>query len=179
MNPVAVNLLSFTARKANNNVVLNWSTAQELNNSGFDIQKSASGNFDPGSYSVLGFVNAAGVNGQGANYQLTDVAPFKGRNYYRLKQTDLNSSSHLSEVRMVDFTGDNIVAIFPNPFSGTVTVSNVPDKTDFRIINAEGKVVLKGKLSNNQINTAGLLKGIYFVEIIQGSDVISKKMEKK
>lgn len=179
LNPVAVNLLSFNAKKAARTVDLSWTTAQELNNSGFEIQKSASGNFSGGDYNVLSFVNAAGINGQGADYHYTDVSPLKGRNYYRLKQVDLNAAYHLSEIRIVDFDDDNSVAIYPNPFSGILTVSNVPDKTDFRIVNTEGKVVMKGKLNNNTINTSRLLRGVYFIEIIQASGVISKKMEKK
>ena len=178
-NVVAVNLSSFTAQRSNDISLLKWSTAQESNNLGFEIQRSAAGNFTAGNYSVLGFVNGNGTTSQVSNYETKDLAPLKGKNFYRLKQVNIDNSFRTSEIREVDFDGSNKPLVYPNPFSGMISVENVADNTDFRILNATGQTVLQGKLKNNQIDASRLVKGIYILQFIDGDQKTQVTIEKK
>ncbi len=179
VNVVAVNLSSFTAQKSNDIALLKWSTAQESNNRGFEIQRSAGGNFSIGNYSVLGFVNGNGTTSQVSNYETKDLEPLKGKNFYRLKQMNMDNSYLTSEIREVDFDGNVKPLVYPNPFSGIITVENISDKTDFRILNAAGQIVLQGKLKNNEIDASRLVKGIYVLQFINGNQKTQVTIEKK
>lgn len=178
-NVVAVDLSSFTAQRSNDIALLKWTTAQESNNRGFEIQRSAGGNFSGGNYSVLGFVNGNGTVSQASNYETKDLAPLKGKNFYRLKQINMDNSYRTSEIREVDFDGKNAPLVYPNPFSGIFTVENVADKTGFRILNASGQTVLQGKLKNNEIDASRLTKGVYILQFIDGDQKTQVTIEKK
>lgn len=176
---VPVNILSFTAKKSNKAALLNWSTAQEQNNKGFEVQRSADGNFNINNYTVLGFVAGAGNSTQVRNYQLTDNGPLKGKNFYRLKQVDLDNTARMSESRRIDFVTDNKPVLYPNPFSDAIQVFNVTDRSDYRILDAKGQVVLQGKLNNNEIKTSRLPGGIYTIQITDAGNKTQMQLIKK
>jgi hypothetical protein len=79
---VPVNLLSFTATHANGSVLLNWTTAQEINNNHFIIERSPDGN----NFSEIGSVPAAQVSALTNEYTFSDKMPLSGISYYRLLQ---------------------------------------------------------------------------------------------
>jgi hypothetical protein len=84
---VPVELTSFTAQASNRNVVLNWSTATETNNQGFEVQRN-SGN----GYVSAGFINGFGTTTEVKNYSFIDRNIEVGNYSYRLKQVDLDGS---------------------------------------------------------------------------------------
>jgi hypothetical protein len=174
-----VSLISFIAKKINNNVQLDWITVQEQNNRGFEIQRCADANFIVGDITLIGFVNGQGTASSESRYQFTDITPQRGKNYYRLKQIDFDSRSLYSEVRRVDFDTKAEPVIYPNPFSDRLLVTNVPDKTAYKIINASGQIMIEGKLVNNSINTARLSKGNYLLQLYTTKDKKTVKLIKK
>ena len=75
-----VELTSFTAKAENNNVMLNWETATELNNLGFEIQRSKELNPLISGWHTLGFVKGRGTSVTSSSYSFTDKNPYRGNN---------------------------------------------------------------------------------------------------
>jgi hypothetical protein len=92
----ATKLLSFTGKLQSENIKLNWSTAFEQNNRGFEIEKSLDGI----NFRKIGFVVGAG-NSNTINYSFTDPQRAVEFNYYRLKVVDIDNTFHYSDVVLV------------------------------------------------------------------------------
>ena len=93
-----IDLLSFDAKKQNQNNLLFWSTATETNSDYFTIEKT----IDGASYEVVGNVNGGGTTYDVLNYSLVDYDVRKAINYYRLKQTDTDGAAKISALVSVD-----------------------------------------------------------------------------
>jgi Secretion system C-terminal sorting domain len=174
-----VSLISFTAKKIDNHAQLEWITAQEQNNRGFEIQRCTDANFAGSNTTVIGFINGKGTTSSESRYQFADITPQRGKNYYRLKQIDFDSRYVYGEVRRVDFDNKAEPVISPNPFSDRLLITNVPDKTAYKIINAGGQIMIQGVLINNTINTDRLAKGTYLLQLNRGEDTKTIKLVKK
>ena len=125
-SPLPVNLVSFTGKSSNNAVVLNWTTAWEEKNQGFEIQKSTNAQ----SFESVGFLEGNSSTRSQSVYTFTDinVSP-EQLYYYRLKQRDIGGDVDYSKIIAVRATGDEQEAqlvIFPNPSKGSFTLSG-PD----------------------------------------------------
>ncbi len=90
---VPVELISFTGSCKNNKINLNWSTATETNNYGFEIERSVDGN----EFITRGFVKGSGTTTERHNYSFSEDA-LNGKIYYRLKQIDFDGSYNYSEL---------------------------------------------------------------------------------
>jgi len=163
-----VTFSAFTATKERNGVRLDWSTATEINNSGFEIQRSKDGSV----WNKLGFVAGAGNSSIERNYSFTDNLPAKGINYYRLKQVDFDNSFKYSEVKSVRF-GNQITIVYPVPTSDNVIL----DLKDNSLIGSvavitdqQGRLVQKVTISKmqQQISLTRLNTGIYFLKLEDG-----------
>jgi hypothetical protein len=122
-SPLPVNLVSFTGKASQNGVTLNWVTAWEEENQGFEIQKSTNAK----SFETVGAV-AGKYNAQVQSvYEFVDPNVEPGQiYYYRLKQNDAGGVSNLSQIIAVlaDPTGrGDKAAIFPNPNKGRFTLT--------------------------------------------------------
>ncbi|MEM6967427.1 MAG: T9SS type A sorting domain-containing protein, partial [Bacteroidota bacterium] len=108
-----VELMSFDVRKQDEKVYLNWKTASELDNAGFEIQRSTDGV----SFERIHFVEGNGTVSQENAYQFVDEAPAAGWNYYRLKQMDFSGTFEYSKVQSVLLENDfeAKLDIYPNP----------------------------------------------------------------
>ncbi|MFZ6012633.1 MAG: T9SS type A sorting domain-containing protein [Bacteroidota bacterium] len=115
-NPLPITLTDFTARLIGDEVDLRWITAQEINNDFFTIEKSA----DIEHFEEVGRVDGQGDSQEQKTYRLIDYAPYTGRSYYRLKQTDFDGTFTYSKVVTVDYNGpkDAVLIAYPNPFNG-------------------------------------------------------------
>src|SRR5690606_16860319 len=97
-NIIPVELTSFAGSTVNGNVVLNWNTASETNNSGFEIQRST----DRVNFSNIAFVPGFGTTTQPRSYSYTDNSVNNGTYYYRLKQVDYNGAFAYSDIVEVE-----------------------------------------------------------------------------
>lgn len=121
---VPVELISFSAENLNNNVVLNWLTATELNNQGFEIQKSNS-DF---TWRTIGFIKGNGTTSEINNYSFTDNNNEKtGKVFYRLKQIDYNGNYQYSKEIEIEFPPNDFVLYqnYPNPFNPSTIIKYV------------------------------------------------------
>lgn len=129
-----VELTAFTAISQNQQVTLNWSTATELNNNGFEVQRSAP-NSD---FITVGFVKGAGTTTEQKEYSYTDKNLSNGLYTYRLKQIDYNGSFEYSDAIEVDVRSLNNYSLeqnYPNPFNPTTKIGYVlSEKANVKII---------------------------------------------
>ena len=112
---VPVELVSFTGNSVNGKVLLEWKTATELNNNGFEVQRKTA----ESDFATIGFVKGQGTATNQKEYSYTDRNLVDGNYFYRLKQIDYNGSYEYSnvievDVRLLDkFT---LEQNYPNPF---------------------------------------------------------------
>ena len=163
-----VQLISFTAHKQNNSVLLNWETASEQNTSHFSIERSNDGI----QFSLLADVTATGNSQSLKNYSFTHDNPVTGINYYRLKQVDLDGRFKYSNTVKVIMQKDNLIHLYPNPsVNNTLLVFSKPvEKVTVNIFSATGQLVKSILIANGQtrqlIDISALSKGIYTFRII-------------
>ena len=129
-NPLPVELVYFTGELDNSSVLLDWATASETNNDFFTIEKSADGLV----FETLANVPGAGNSTRLLEYSFTDLNPYVGNNYYRIKQTDYDGTSSYSGVVLVQYLSEEVVQykVFPNPTYSdrfiTALVGLLPDQ---------------------------------------------------
>ncbi|MGI4872776.1 MAG: T9SS type A sorting domain-containing protein [Janthinobacterium lividum] len=120
--PLPVTLTAFTAQAAGNrDALLQWSTATEINNASFEVERS----FDGVAFAKIGQVAGQGNKLTPTNYTLTDAnvaAKASGPVYYRLRQVDQDGTAAYSPVRSVSFTLAAGLALYPNPASARTTL---------------------------------------------------------
>jgi N-acetylneuraminic acid mutarotase len=183
--PVPVELTSFTGSANGKQITLNWSTATELNNLGFEIQRRTEGK----DFFTVGFVNGHGTTTEPQNYSYADRKLDNGKYYYRLKQVDYDGSYEYSDVVEVDYRVFNSYLLeqnYPNPFNPTTIIGfGVQNKSNVKItvLNSIGEEVAvllnEGRepgFYQVEFNAANLPSGVYFYQLRAGSFVETKKM---
>ena len=155
-----IELLDFTGKNTASGNLLTWTTANEVNNKGFQVERrQVTGD----SWDILGFKTA---NNKSSTYGFTDNSPLN-TSYYRLRQLDNDGKETLSKVISVANKSNNKLKVYPNPVSNTLTVERnaVPlDTDDFQIYNLLGQQVLNGK-AVQRINVSALPQGTYFLKV--------------
>jgi photosystem II stability/assembly factor-like uncharacterized protein len=119
---VPVELTSFVASVIDGNVNLNWTTASEINNKGFEVERSIN-NVD---FGVVGYVNGNGTTTEIKNYSFTDRGLAQGNYYYRLRQIDFNGQSEYSNVVAVEISSPVEFSLnqnYPNPFNPSTVIN--------------------------------------------------------
>jgi hypothetical protein len=155
--PLPVDFTYFTATRERNGALLNWGTAMEKNNAGFEVQVSLDGR----EFRTLTMVKSANPNSSGAtHYSYTDATATSGVRYYRLRQVDTNGAFAYTPVRVVNFGGasDAVVtstsSVFPNPFRDgdqlSVNVqSGVAGNAVIQVTDAMGREITRQKAEVN------------------------------
>lgn len=174
VNPLPVRLLLFTAALKEKAVLLQWATAMETGNTGFELQRSANGR----EFYYIGFVAGTGNSSVRRDYHYTDQnLPAASKLYYRLKQVDKDGTVHYSAVCIIKLggtTGFEFVAQ-PNPFRDKVQLSVVSQREEravVRITDAFGKTVHMATVSlinGTSVFTPELQnmpQGLYYVQLI-------------
>jgi len=183
-----VELKSFTLSIKDEHVELKWETITEVNNYGFEIQRSE----DKTGWDVIGFVNGNGNSNIPHNYQFTDKDKLPdGNYYYRLKQIDTDGAFEYSPVLEIEI--NNIIEEYtlsqnyPNPFNPTTKINfSLPSETKVtvEIFNVLGEMVLS-LIDNEILNSgkheiifdgSGFASGIYFYTLYTEKFSLTKKM---
>jgi hypothetical protein len=187
LSPLPVELTSFTASVIAGKINLNWTTATELNNSGFEIERS----FDGNTFFAVGFMKGNGTTTEPRSYSYTDEFEYNATQsiYYRLKQVDYNGTVIYSEIVSVVIELPIEYALgqnYPNPFNpstklkysvpqaGLVTIK-VYDLTGQEVATLVNEIKEPGKFELN-INASELSSGVYFYKMTSGSFSQVKKM---
>lgn len=182
---VPVELTSFTAITDNNNVILNWSTATETNNSGFIVERK-SANSD---WQSITFVNGKGTVTQAQHYSYMDKNLTEGKYYYRLKQVDFNGSFEYSNIVEAVISAPakfELSQNYPNPFNPSTKISfSVPQSGNvklsvYNLLGQEVQNLVNGfvEAGNHTINfdAENLNSGIYLYKLEANGFVQTRKM---
>lgn len=178
-----VNLLFLRTTSIGKFNVINWSTGTELNNSGFEIQRSTDGsNFDK-----IGFVKSLSPTGNSSSrldYSFTDYNPVGLNQYYRLKQIDIDGAHKYSAIVLVTReapTSLELTRVYPNPTQESVYINAAAHKKmelqlflyDFggRVV---GKKQVVAQIGNNGFDmpVAHLAPGTYFIKVVNSEQEI-------
>jgi len=187
---VPVELTSFSAKLLNDKVALKWSTATEINNLGFEVQRK----FDKSDWIMIGFVAGQETTTKRTNYFYEDdILEFRqAKLFYRLKQIDFNGNFYYSnEVEVIIHPDEySLDQNYPNPFNPNTTIKFSVGKAGFttlKLYNVIGKEVatlVNGELEAgpHEVNldassiVGGLPSGAYFYTIISDSYTKTMKM---
>jgi hypothetical protein len=159
-------LTDFTGKRQDNRVLLEWETAEEQDNLGFYIERSADGL----RWSDLGFVAGNGTISEKQRYFFFDEQPFSATNFYRLRQTDFDGTETLSKIVRVVLPHAGAVRVFPNPVRDGVLNLFVSDdaKEDVvaQLFSPTGQCLHTISLENghNFLNISGLSAGVYMLQ---------------
>ncbi len=174
-SPIALasTLISFTAKKISQQVLLEWEFHDEGDTEGFAIQRSGNGrDWQPIGYTP---VHSSPVQ---SDYSFNDMHPLSGQSYYRLKISKDNNAVSYSGVRSVVFNPAEAATISPNPVLSTAVISYKADAA--QLVNlvlreVTGKTIVNKKVAivqgqnNIPLDFAGIKPGVYFLEIV-GAD---------
>jgi len=182
---IPVELLSFTATSNGKEVILSWSTATELNNQLFEVQRS----FEGSEFATIGFVYGKGTTTERQDYIYKDKISADGKYFYRLKQIDYLGNYEYSDIIEMEIRVFNSYLLeqnFPNPFNPTTTIGyGIKEKSNVKIsiLNSIGEEI--ASLVNEEkepgyhtveFNAANLPSGVYFYQLKAGSFIETNKM---
>ncbi len=183
-SPLPVELVSFTVSSTSSAIVLSWTTATEVNNYGFEVQRTLSG---IEAWETIGFVEGHGNSSSPKEYSFIDSDKFSGTAKYRLKQVNIDGSTEYSEV--VEVEGNlsyKLSQNHPNPFNPTTQITFTTPQAGLvklNVYNVLGEVVaelinknIEAGLHQYQFNANNLPSGIYFYSISINGFTEVKKM---
>lgn len=180
-NPLPVELIDFQAMLRDDHVLLKWSTASEINNDYFTIERSADG---------LDFIEIARVDGMGSTLE-TQVYSYHDYNYlpfisyYRLKQTDFDGSFKYGKIVSVKAEKElsNEVNIFPNPSSDFIEIQmegRVDLATEINLFDIKGQLIqtkyIQPGTTAGYFDTQDLHDGQYIIQVKNGLNTTSHKI---
>ncbi len=185
--PIPVELTGFAANVAGEAINLEWSTATETNNKGFEVERSEDGE----NFSKIAFVDGMGTTTEAQSYIFTDRNAVGGTYYYRLRQVDFDGTYAYSDVVEVEFVPSeySLQQNYPNPFNPSTTIKfalPVEAKVTVTLYNALGQRVNE-IVSNNftagvqtvNFNASELASGMYIYQIsaqgVDGSNFVDTK----
>ncbi len=186
--PLPVELISFTTHILENEVVLRWQTAAEVNNYGFQVEKK-NAKVESEEWKKIGFVEGHGNSNSLKNYSFSD-RPIGGISIkYRLKQIDTDGRYEYSpEVEVsLNVTADfSVKQNYPNPFNPTTKIEfaiPLDNKVQIKVFNVLGIEVTTLLNENRQagkhsieFNATNLSSGVYYYKIVSGNYSETKKM---
>jgi hypothetical protein len=182
---VPVELNSFSAKTTGTYIELNWATATETNNKGFELQKS----LDKETWNTIEFINGFGTSSELHNYKYIDKNPSKGKSYYRLVQQDFDGTQKTYDAIEVSYNLPvefSLVQNFPNPFNPSTKIKyslGTDSQVSLTIFNSLGQKVktledgfkTAGEYEVN-FNGAELASGMYIARMIANGFTKTIKM---
>lgn len=168
--PLPIELISFDGYQKETAIELKWTTASEINNAYFEIERSSDGKL----FDVIGKVKGGGNSTQANTYSFVDEKPFTGINNYRLKQTDFNGIISYSTIVVVKNKNQVFSpVIFPNPAANTLNCNfclKEDIEADIQVTDLSGRILIYqhqeiAKGNTLTINIESLRNGAYFLRI--------------
>jgi photosystem II stability/assembly factor-like uncharacterized protein len=177
--PLPVELVSFTASVRNNTVNLNWETATEVDNYGFEIERKDKNS----TWTKIGFIEGHSTSNSPKYYSFSDNPTGSSKYSYRLKQIDNDGKFEYSGIVEVDLSGmlpkDIEIKNFPNPFNPETNINiKLPEtaETTVELYNSTGEkifTIYKGKLDvgttlSLKVDGSNLPSGVYLINVSAG-----------
>ena len=172
-NPSAflpVELTTFDIKANVRDIMLNWETAMEINNSHFDIEKSIDGK----QFEKIGVVEGHGSTLEQQTYRFIDENPNNGLNYYRLKQVDFDGTFEYSKIVVTEFKKAKQVSFYPNPVRDQLFIqSGTDNQMNIHIYNMQGQLVKQFNAMNLneqfRLNVNDLTTGLYQIQLLDAN----------
>ncbi len=179
-NPLPVELLYVRADEVENDVLIEWATANELNNDFFTVQRTV----DAKTFEDIATIDGAGNSSSTIEYSFVDRSPYPGISYYRVKQTDFDGTTSHSQLVSVELdfygAGDSEISIYPVPSTlergVDLEINNmIPGmEVKLRLNSLDGRDVFKktifvgtdGRINEKVILPPHSIRGQYILSII-------------
>lgn len=163
--PLPIDLLSFSAYRIDpSSVKLDWSTASEHGNDGFELWRMIEG--EP-VFTRVGWVEGAGENPSRADYAFIDANSSSRQSYYRLKQVDVDGGFSWSPLAVVEGGVSSSVIAYPNPARDRVWLRGLDDDVvRIELIDMTGRSVASWPRTNELDALGRLGKGTYTLSIV-------------
>ncbi len=186
IDPLPVEVISFSVNSKNDNVILVWQTATEKNNYGFEIERKAATN----NWNKIVFIEGSGNSNSPKQYAFTDKELANGTYNYRLKQIDNDGNfTYSNKVEVIVNVLPEEYSLsqnFPNPFNPSTNIEYAlpaAGNVKLTIFNTIGQIIkvyeegYKGAgLYNIYFNASELPSGIYFYKLEAGRFTQMRKM---
>jgi hypothetical protein len=181
-NPLPIELLNFDARCDGDRVTLRWTTASEINNQYFTLEKSRDGI----AYTEIATVEGAGNSTSERQYAFTDVSPYAGTSYYRLSQTDFDGhhETFAPVTAKCDAGGKTSVYVYNNQHGAAVitTESHRNERYRVTLCDALGKRVRRmlfdatDGINRFYLDITGLAPGLYVINVAGDNVAVTQKL---
>lgn len=181
-NPLPITLVAWEGQCEGKEVKLTWTTASEQNNQFFTIEKSRNVN----DWAAIGTVPGAGNSSSMISYSFTDDGA-QGLAYYRLRQTDINGTTTVSNTIAAGCGTDNGIAIVnawdDGDYLNLVVSSTLDAVYDLTLMDAQGKVmttrasqVINTGSTTLRVDKRGISTGIYMVQLLNSTNMMSRRV---
>lgn len=189
-NPLPVELVNFAAQVNGNSVTLEWSTATEVNNYGFEVERRIKNEkLEIINWQIVGFVEGNGNSNSQKHYSFVDKTVLSGKYSYRLKQIDNDGKYEFSEAIEVDLgipKENSLSQNYPNPFNPATKISYSVPTDEFvtlKVFDALGREVASLLNENKKAGSyevvfdgSQLASGIYICKMSSANYTSSIKM---
>ena len=162
-----IHLINFTLSNGINTVTLQWKTDNEINNRGYEIQRSSNGT----NWATLDFVAASSSSAGLHEYEWEDKSPLTGKSYYRLKQIDVDRKFDYTIVLPVNRNSPSVTTlIYPNPVREVLQVNfgrNI-STGNLQLYNSQGQLALTQVITSQsslQVNVKHISAGVYYLKV--------------
>ena len=174
-----ITLTRFYGQTVRSEHVLYWETSTEINNKGFQLERSVNG-ID---FNSIAFIRANNIDGNSATSQLYSFADRKtlnGKTFYRLRQVDKDGRTSFSSIVVLtkSKSGFNVVSIYPNPVRNQLNIAITASEgrlLTIKVNDVFGRIVIQKAVNitegstNYQLNVAPLANGSYFVSFVSNT----------
>jgi hypothetical protein len=183
--PLPVSLISFTAECKNGDILIEWSTASEINSDYFNVEYS----YDGITWAYLNRVQAAGFSNQIINYTYVHKESL-GNVYLRLVQVDYNGKTEIFGPlkNSCELEGDGIVSnmiLFPNPTNNitnlSITLNNDMPNAMIQMYDMTGRTIISQRMdliegeNNLMFDVSTYLPGVYNIRVSDSKIILPIK----
>ena len=179
--PLPVELLTFNAKTIEREIKLSWSTASEINNDFFSIERSING-WD---FQVIGTVPGRGTIFEISEYYFFDKNPEIGLNFYKLKQTDYDGRFTYSKIITTEIIEEKLIRVYPSMVKDFVTIEkskSIRNDLVVTIHDLNGNILqsttIPGAEFKKDLSLVELMPGAYFISVYNNYSVDHFKIVK-
>ncbi len=176
-----IELMSFQAQVSDFGALLSFSTATEINNDYFSIERSTNGR----DFVEIGQLQGSGTSYSPQSYRFSDERPEKGRNYYRLKQVDFDGKFTYSNIIQVTFGRASQMTLAPMPATETLVLQlekALREDGFYQIFDLNGRLLISGQMpaetKEQSIQINDLAEGAYLLRLAVGQEVLTEQFWK-
>ena len=174
-----VKLVDFSVTREGQMSLLSWRTIAEDLSSGFYVERSGDGK----KWVSVGFVPSTATNGSSSTkiqYTFVDRSPVNGKNYYRLKPTDLDGTFTYSTIKVITMNVEDAIVLFPNPAKDRLVIRGLVGTEKIEIYDLTGRKVKEINPGDSvaDLSLSRLSDGVYNVRIITPTGSSSYKIVK-